>query len=122
MSERYRWRVRNVLQATRDLLGDPDRWHQGALAVDAQGQETSPSDGDAVAFCIMGAVKRSARGAHWTLERGARFAVEAAIHQTTSVMDGVEIYNDLHSHAEVLHVLDVAVEMLAEPAAQAVCS
>lgn len=52
--------MREVLRAARELLLQ-DRWCQGARALDAGWNETTPSAPEAVSFCAVGALRCAAR-------------------------------------------------------------
>lgn len=54
--------ARSVLHSSRELL--PDRWCCGADARNSLGDETTPGAIDATQFCVVGALRRSARDAH----------------------------------------------------------
>lgn len=41
-----------------ELLADPSKWTQGVMARDAQGNEVSPQDENAICFCLLGALEK----------------------------------------------------------------
>lgn len=47
--------VVDQLLAARDLIADEERWCQGAIARDAEGNDTAAGNAAAVAFCAEGA-------------------------------------------------------------------
>ena len=47
-----------LLERARDLIRDPERWNQGAIACNKHGAMVSPDDVDAVKWCATGALCR----------------------------------------------------------------
>ena len=53
-------KARSVLVAARDLLSDPRRWTQGAMARRTDGEPVDPTSGRAEQWCAVGAINRAA--------------------------------------------------------------
>lgn len=92
------------------LLEDPARWTQQDAARDAEGDSCNAYSDKAVAFCVVGALERvychfgSTSAEVWDKYLAASKKVRAAIaekHPTRTI----SIFNDNHSHAEVLALL-----------------
>jgi hypothetical protein len=49
-----------ILIAARAIIADPERWTQGHLARDANGQLAEPNEAAACSFCAYGAALRAA--------------------------------------------------------------
>ncbi len=102
-----------VLRAARRLLADPAVWVQGTAAVNPAGEPVAFDDPTACAFCAVAAVARAAAalGAPDDVEWAATEALEAA----AALLHGQppQVVNDAAatSHAEVLALLDAAVDV-----------
>lgn len=99
-----------ILQKARDLISDPKRWTQDAYARDDFGNETVSFGSSAVpessiCFCSIGAIASVAKSTITEAETGEAFKlIEAGISAELAV------YNDTHTHAEVLAAFDRAIE------------
>lgn len=95
----------DVLRKARARIADPNNWtqHQAAVRPDPFGFGTRlkchPDHPDACAWCLMGSIEVE------NLEQYEK--VRAAIVATTGPY--LAQFNDSHSHAEVLDVLDAAI-------------
>lgn len=49
-----------ILEKAAELISPPSRWHQGDEAADENAQAVSAADDDAVCWCAIGAIYRSA--------------------------------------------------------------
>lgn len=102
----------DVLKAMRALISDPARWTQDAWARDASGRPVMEFDPTAVSFCMAGAWQHiiwaafPAR-AEAPLRRDLVTSVAGTLRALTHMPTGE--YNDTHSHAEVLAVVDRAI-------------
>jgi len=99
--------VKQDLQAARDLITDPKHWTQKSSARNNDGIPVDPSDPSAVSFCVYGAMDHVMRDGI-----GVRYC--AAIQALIKVYDMPVYYNDTHSHAEVLDLLDRVITSLPE--------
>ncbi len=102
--------LKSDLQAVRDLLADPERWTQGALARDAHGLSTLGITSESTCFCLMGALYKLhpyGGDAFFNLEQ--HLAHSPALDGDSSYAH----YNDTHTHAEVLALLDERINALA---------
>ena len=93
------------LQAARDLITDPNKWTQFAVARNSGNQITLASSPDAVCWCAFGALQ-------YTYSRDQEFRdLLNIMTYLDSFMNGsVGIYNDTHTHKEVLAAFDRAIE------------
>ncbi len=89
-----------ILKAARELISDPVHWTQGWQARNFQGIGVPAKSGEAVCWCILGAL-------HKTSEQ----ALEAreALRLFLPYGYGLDEFNDRHSHAEVLELFDKAI-------------
>ena len=94
-----------TLTAVRELLSDPKRWTQGAMARDAQGNGVGHSSSDAACWCLDGAIRYAERHKPWRPGSPAFAALRERLHYTS-----VAMFNDSSEHAEVLALLDRAIE------------
>ena len=86
-----------ILKAGRELISDPARWTQGAFARNETGESIFADEG-AIRFCSIGAISKVC-GKRCV----SKFACE--------VLGGfnVALFNDTHTHAEVLAMWDRAI-------------
>lgn len=96
--------TRDILIDAKTLLLDSTRWVQGSRlgACDADGLDTLSTDRTAVRWNLIGSIIKTANGSDYGL-------AQAEIEKYT---DGLFVsrYNDLHSHSEILALLDRAIK------------
>ena len=99
---------KEILQGIRELIRDPAHWTRGVIARDAAGREVLMTSPQAVAFCLSGALHRFEATHPGTDVMGAVWQplMEMIHHRYKCPMPE---FNDTHSHAEVLAVLDEAI-------------
>lgn len=104
------------LKAVRALLTDPAHWTQSVSARDAKGVSVSCVYSQAVSFCLYGACLRVGATVNPLMTRLGRELGSGAPYDIKDVLD----FNDNHSHAEVLDLLDATIrkEENNEPASQ----
>ena len=95
-----------VLKAARELISRPEAWTQGVWARDASGEKVLSTSREAVCWCALGAVTRSACNA---LEQEVAFT---ELRQGTTGFGGIGDFNDQSSHGEVLALFDRAIVRL----------
>lgn len=96
-----------VLTKARALIADENRWTQGKYARDALGEEAEPFEAGAVCFCALGAIAHVA-----DLEPEHDLPGEQILKEEAYFADGslcVPMFNDKHTHAEVLDLFDRAI-------------
>jgi len=99
--------VKNDLRQIRDLLADPKRWTQEYCGRTASGDPITVPSPEATCFCLMGAIFQT-QGC----ETG-RTVNKLEDHLNESpLLEGVSYvrFNDTHTHAEVLALLDERIE------------
>ena len=92
-----------VLRDAKALISDPAKWTQKAAARDIEGAEVAFGDEDAVCWCALGAIWRAVPNND--VETDAIFALSNAMGM------GVPLFNDAHTHPEVLAAFDRAIEL-----------
>jgi hypothetical protein len=101
-----------VLQALldiRQLLSDPTKWTQGALARDATGKTVDSYDPTACQWCVYGATelitKGSERDEDWVI------SVMRAAARTLGLSDhlGLKVNDGPNGYVNVLRILDQAI-------------
>ncbi len=105
-----------ILKGTRELISDPARWTQSAFARSASGRMIASSSALAVCWCVAGAINRvAATSISPLLVDGPNVVrVLSAIGEQVSIFfkpDWVWLteWNDIHTHPQVLEVLDKAI-------------
>jgi len=95
----------DILKAAKAKIANPANWMQGFYARDINGNELIGNEPGAVCFCAIGAIESvqgiEHHGNGWA-ERPVELLCEAANQQ-------IAIYNDGHTHEEVLAVYDKAI-------------
>lgn len=94
-----------ILQMARALIADPAHWTQGPSARDAQGKPVHWSAWNAVAWCLTGAICKVGLEAYPSPTMAALNAVLVERGEEPSPAK----FNDSHSHAEVLALVDEAI-------------
>ncbi len=91
----------------RALIAEERHWCQHHAAVSISGYSVYPTDRAAVAFCLYGACRRAARdNPIVTADALMELAAFAPLNERASWPGR---FNDTHSHAEVLALLDRAI-------------
>ena len=100
----------DVLKMARGFIQEPDAWVQECHAQNDIGEETDPTESDAVSFCLEGAIMRALthlqmRGVDPELQE-----VETEVMGSENI---VEWHDNLNrTHAEVLARVDATLERL----------
>lgn len=97
--------VRGVLMRTRERIADPARWTQWVAARDVDGARVNPCSPTATCWCLFGALWVEGGGGMSNVY----ISAIAALHQPLHGLN-VADFNDRHTHADVLALLDRAVE------------
>lgn len=93
-----------VLQSARELISDPDKWVQGHIAVDRNGEYTNAASPYACRFCALGSLFRCTVGQPSDVYDDA-----VAVLASATPGSAIATYNDSRTHAEVLAVFDHAI-------------
>lgn len=104
--------VKEVLVQARQKIDAPEKWTQGAFGRNADGDYLGLCDPSACRWCVAGAVCEVAESS--PLEDAAiAVLAELVPKPPPTAMDGsVAHFNDTHTHAEVLALLDRAIASL----------
>ena len=89
------------LQATRALIARPEQWTTGRYARNSDGLEVAFNADEATCFCLEGAVMRVAGG-----DSSANDRYRHIVRAIEAVRPTYIAFNDTHTHAEVLELLD----------------
>lgn len=98
-----------MLKAGRVRIEDPNYWTQGAFGINAVGDPVSQDDPACVRRCLAGAIFCGDGITDHDYVEADRFldGALASVNGDTSYM----VYNDSHTHDEVLALLDKAIEL-----------
>lgn len=88
----------------RELLADPARWCQGTAARDSGGREVYVEEPDAVRFCLTGALWK----VYGMTGPALYHAIQAVSDVNPDVKDALGQWNDSHTHADVLALVEKA--------------
>lgn len=94
----------SLLRRARARIEDPVCWTQGCSARSAKGREVLARSMEAMSWCAIGAMQAE------QLDVDVYFDGLAALR--SQVNTSMQLFNDSHSHAEVLAVFDAAIESL----------
>lgn len=98
--------LKDDLQRMRTLLADPQCWTQGACGRDAKGHQLTVPHPEVTCWCLMGAAIQTI---------GHDITDEIDDHLNDSpLLEGISYirFNDTHTHAEVLALLDERINAL----------
>ncbi len=104
-----------ILKAARELISAPERWTQETSARTPDGRRCGALNANAVCWCSTGATLM------FDPDNLGHFADSALGWQLMSdgYNDGVERFNDTHTHAEVLALFDKTIARLESGASHA---
>lgn len=109
-----------VLKAVREKIADPQNWIQGEYAEDKDTNPVTPYDPSACRFCLAGAFK-SLSGSYKAVSKTSDLMIQQNYNMVQETYDtlcmairravgaGVIDFNDSHTHAEVLALLDAQI-------------
>ena len=93
--------VKEILIAARAIIADEENWTQGAYAKDKDGMSSGVICSNAVCFCSIGAIRKI------TISPFDAMAV-----LRNHMGDSIILFNDGHTHKEVLAAWDEAIASL----------
>lgn len=109
-----------MLARAAELLSDPKRWARRVGARNAKGRKCDPLSAEAVRWCLGGALFKAAYELTGDRDRAAKMAVKCGCsalgclglidEEGRLTCPGVEFFNDLATHAEVLGRVNEALE------------
>ncbi len=96
-----------TLRAARQLISDPAKWTQGEMARDADGNGISANNDLATCYCSFGAIQ-------FVNKESTQIAASRHLDHLCLSKFGisVDVFNDTHTHAEVLALFDAAIAEL----------
>lgn len=102
--------LRDVLIRAKALIAKPSSWTRGALARPKNRNKTVASkDPDAVCWCAIGALSKACEFKSYE----SAFQAEALLNRIAVRLDprmkGTPMYNDNHTHSEVMSLFDAAI-------------
>jgi hypothetical protein len=102
-----------VLKGARELLSDRKRWTKHAYARDLQSTPTNAKNPTACKWCLAGAFSKIS--VYEDYIKACDIITRAISSETKGiyVFKGLTIFNDTHTHREVLAILDKAIELCA---------
>lgn len=104
--------IKDALQDIADLLEDEESWTKGTFARNSADMTCSVDDADAQCWCVMGALMRTALKRNLSTQqcRDVVSFLQVACRANGGLPFGVAKYNDVHTHDEVMTMLNYAVE------------
>ena len=97
--------VTENLQAARDLITDSNKWTQFAVARNSNNESTTSRNPDAVCWCALGALEYT-----HPRDQKSRDLLNIMTYLDSFMNGSVSIYNNNHTHEEVLAAFDRAIE------------
>lgn len=101
---------RQVLEAARDLLSDPERWTQGVFARDENGVQVRPKDASACKWCLLGAVAICSNDIGISPPQLLNYLNEMMKHIYGDDFANLGDLNDYVSHSVLLEFMDRALQ------------
>lgn len=101
--------VVKLLQDARNLISKPENWTQVDFAKKADGSGTYSHSDDAVCWCSLGALNKVD-----SLSENSQVRKLAKAFLKAAMGEPVAVFNDYHTHAEVLAAWDKAIELAKE--------
>lgn len=95
--------IKEVLIAARKKIEKPENWTQGTGAKDIEGRYADADSPEAVCWCSMGALYAVTASMPGTYYNQAYEALRDVIN------DSIAMFNDTHSHADVIEIFDKAI-------------
>lgn len=92
----------DVLKAAKQLIENPEHWTQGNYAKDVHGDAAPITEYSACRWCTAGAIIKVDTGG-WLYNDAMDTLEEFTFMRVT-------LYNDTHTHAEVMEVFDKAIK------------
>ncbi len=100
-----------ILTKGLELIRDPKHWTKNVLAKDSENRDVDPMAPSAVCWCSIGAlVKAEGNGMQGEAYHEALCALEAAEGAAGFYREWVSVFNDTHTHTEVVKVWEKAIE------------
>lgn len=99
---------KQILQRAQNLIRDPFYWCRFTAAETPGGRDVMPLDPKAVRFCAYGAVSR-VRGYDMVSWHEADDLLSASAVALDPECCGAGVFNDRHSHADVMRMFDHAI-------------
>jgi len=105
-----------VLKGARALISEPSRWTRYACARDRHGLAVFSCSEAAVCWCLDGAVRKIAYGNNWKYsdagkQLGLVMSIRPILNKATNSQEFTD-WQDAHTHAEVLSMLDQTIANL----------
>lgn len=108
-----------VLEKARNLIYHQSRWTKNTMARDANGGDVDDTSPRATCWCSLGAVNRAAYeltdSYSWMARDIEASAAKEALRYTLHALHGddrIAVFNDTHTHAEVLNLFDETINRL----------
>lgn len=95
--------LNEIFRSAREL-SDPAKWTTGCYARNKDGKKVDPVDPTAVTFCVLGACRHVGK-------------VDSDRYFTNDLLNAIPdcgtiyVFNDTHTHREVLNLLDKAISL-----------
>lgn len=101
--------VVKLLQDARNLISKPENWTQADFAKTADGSGVDSNNDKAVCWCSLGAINKVSPPID---DNQARKRAKLLLRKAMG--GAIAIFNDSHTHAEVLAAWDKAIELAKE--------
>ena len=101
-----------AILAARTLIADERDWTRGVIARTRSGMPCRPDSKRARSFCMVGALNFAIGNLSLALQN---LTVDAVSKAMPTSPFGVGMFNDTHTHAQVIAVLDKAIQLACAP-------
>lgn len=111
------------LKEARSIIEKPEHWCKGKYAMDDKGNAACVDGSQAVAWCMLGAVHKAILtfSKRHSPEIFIRYteATRALAYSLGNTVLTLSVYNDTHTHEEVIALLDKAIALIAQSFSEA---
>ena len=104
----------DILEAARELIAEPEHWLQGDVRARANNRPVGPNHPLANKFTLTAAIERVTSPLDRQAINKAVHALSIAMQTLGGGAQAFSDYNNTHTHAEILRLLDAAIVELRE--------
>ncbi len=106
-------KISEILKNARDLISNKENWCRGSFAKDAGGNDIFYGSKEATQFCMIGAFQKQNTSFLQKVSDDCLLYIcrNINIHSYINMMKNLSIFNDSHSHEEVIEVYNKAISL-----------
>ena len=101
--------IKDKLIELRELIGNKERWTQGASARDKEGKRVLSTEEEAVSWCISGGINKVLMYSKFEEQRDIRTIIQNSLPEGYKAIGK---FNDKSTHEEVINMLNRVIDKL----------